>query len=163
MTRFIIQTYKIPTMNVFALTIEYFIWSGKIVPYISQVLSRLPSYLNMPNLEVTVEYREKFMQAINTFLYQLVFDPVNQTLRPLNDYPDNMGPDDYPYAGKFVGNERARQIALGNVNVQTGEVVDTFDPETYKVFVNVLLVQLFLHILWFSSAGHVFTLMALKK
>uniref|UniRef100_A0A0P4W1D1 Exonuclease 1 n=1 Tax=Scylla olivacea TaxID=85551 RepID=A0A0P4W1D1_SCYOL len=99
---------------------------------IFNVLSKLPSYLNMPNLEVTQEYREKFMQAINTFLYQLVFDPINQTLRPLSDYPDDMGPNDYPYAGKFVGHEKARQIALGNVNVQTGEVVDHFDPETFK-------------------------------
>lgn len=88
----------------------------------------------MPNLEVTQEYREKFVQAINTFLYQLVFDPISQTLRPLSDYPDGTGPGDYPYAGKFVGHERARQIALGNVNVQTGEVVDHFDPETFKVF-----------------------------
>ncbi|XP_045113559.1 exonuclease 1-like isoform X2 [Portunus trituberculatus] len=99
---------------------------------IYNVLSKLPSYLNMPNLEVTQEYREKFMQAINTFLYQLVFDPISQTLRPLSDYPDGMGPNDYPYAGKFVGHERARQIALGNVNVQTGEVVDHFDPEIFK-------------------------------
>lgn len=99
---------------------------------IYNVLCRVPSYLNMPNLEVTQEYREKFMQAINTFLYQLVFDPVSQTLRPLNQYPDNMGPEDFPYAGKFVGHERALQIALGNVNVRTGEIVDTFDPNTFK-------------------------------
>lgn len=98
-----------------------------------QVLCRVPSYLNMHNLEVTKEYREKFMQAINTFLYQLVFDPISKTLRPLNQYPDNLGPEDFPYAGKFVGHERALQIALGNVNVQTGEVVDNFDPNTFKV------------------------------
>ncbi|XP_047492578.1 exonuclease 1-like [Penaeus chinensis] len=100
-------------------------------PDIHNVLCKLPSYLKMPHLEVTKEYRDGFMQAKNTFLYQLVFDPVERTLRPLQEYPEGKGPEDYPYAGRFVGHERALQIALGNVNVQTGEKVDDFCPETY--------------------------------
>lgn len=62
-----------------------------------------------------------------------MFDPISRQLRPLNDYPDDTGPDDYPYAGKFVGHEKAQQIALGNINVQTGEVVGYFSPDTYQV------------------------------
>lgn len=100
-------------------------------PDIHNVLCKLPSYLKMPHLEVTTEYRDGFMQAKNTFLYQLVFDPLERILRPLQEYPEGKGPEDYPYAGKFVGHERALQIALGNVNVQTGEKVDDFCPETY--------------------------------
>lgn len=107
----------------------------------------------MPNLEVTQEYREKFMQAINTFLYQLVFDPISQTLRPLNHYPDNMGPEDFPYAGKFIGHERALQIALGNVNVRTGEVVDNFDPKTFKVILCMVIVKFNTSTLIFRSGN----------
>ncbi|XP_042233541.1 exonuclease 1-like isoform X2 [Homarus americanus] len=101
-------------------------------PDIHNALCKLPMYLKMPQLEVTKEYRDGFVNALNTFLYQLVFDPISRTLRPLIDYPDDKGPEDFPYAGKFIGHERALQIALGNVNVQTGEVVGNFDPETYK-------------------------------
>ncbi|XP_063597433.1 exonuclease 1-like [Penaeus indicus] len=100
-------------------------------PDVHNVLCKLPSYLKMPHLEVTKEYRDGFMQAKNTFLYQLVFDPVERILRPLQEYPEGKGPEDYPYAGRFVGHERALQIALGNVNVQSGEKVDDFSPETY--------------------------------
>lgn len=73
------------------------------------------------------------MQALNTFLYQLVFDPITRKLCPLTSYPDELGPDDFPYAGKFIGHECALQIALGNINVQTGDVVDNYSPETYEV------------------------------
>ena len=64
-----------------------------------------------------------------------MFDPIDRQLKPLTDYPDGMGPDDYPYAGKFLGHDRGLQVALGNVNVQTGETVDNFDPECFKVCV----------------------------
>ncbi|XP_045606109.1 exonuclease 1 [Procambarus clarkii] len=101
-------------------------------PDIYNALCKLPSYLRMPHLEVTKEYRDNFVKARNTFLYQLVFDPIDRILRPLNDYPDDLEPEDLPYAGKFIGHERALQIALGNINVQTGEVVGNFSPETYK-------------------------------
>ncbi|KAK3875923.1 hypothetical protein Pcinc_019241 [Petrolisthes cinctipes] len=101
-------------------------------PDLHNALCKLPSYLKMPHLEVNKKYRDGFIQAINTFLYQLVFDPITRQLRPLNEYPDDTGPDDYPYAGKFIGHEKALQIALGNVNVQTGAVVGNFSPETYK-------------------------------
>ncbi|XP_064085040.1 exonuclease 1-like [Macrobrachium nipponense] len=101
-------------------------------PDLHNVLCKLPSYLKMPQLEVTQEYRDGFIKARNTFLYQLVFDPIERLLKPLNDYPDGTGPGDFPYAGKFIGHDRALQVALGNVNVQTGETVDNFDPECYQ-------------------------------
>ncbi|KAK7067479.1 Rad2 nuclease, partial [Halocaridina rubra] len=101
-------------------------------PDIHSALCKLPSYLKMPQLEVSEEYRDGFLKARNTFLYQLIFDPVNRKLKPLNAYPDGMGSEDYPYAGKFIGHERAMQIAVGNINVQSGEVVDYFNPDKYK-------------------------------
>ncbi|XP_071530955.1 uncharacterized protein [Panulirus ornatus] len=101
-------------------------------PDIHSVLCKLPSYLKMPQLEVTQEYRDGFIKARNTFLYQLVFDPIDRILRPLNDYPDGNEAEDFPYAGKFIGHKQALQIALGNVNVQTGEIVNHFSPDTSK-------------------------------
>ena len=87
----------------------------------------------MPSLEVNQEYRDGFMKAVNTFKHQLVFDPLARKLRPLTDYPEGKDADDFPYAGKFIGHERGEQIALGNVNVQTGEVVDNYNPLHAKV------------------------------
>ena len=50
------------------------------------VLPKIPSYLNMHQLNVTSEYIDGFIQADQTFMYQLVFDPRSRKLRPLNDY-----------------------------------------------------------------------------
>ncbi|KAL7645495.1 UNVERIFIED_CONTAM: hypothetical protein RMT77_003881 [Armadillidium vulgare] len=101
-------------------------------PDVYTALCKLPVNLKMPQLEVTLEYRENFMKAINTLLHQLVFDPLSHTLKPLTPYPQGIGHEDMPYCGPFFGHERAYQIALGNVDVQTGETVDDFDPLNFK-------------------------------
>ena len=61
-----------------------------------QVLKKLPTYLRMPSLEVTEEYREGFMRAVNTVLHQLVFCPRERKLRPLNE------PEGQWQTGNFV-------------------------------------------------------------
>ncbi|XP_069943927.1 exonuclease 1 isoform X2 [Cherax quadricarinatus] len=122
----------LPSLHGIGLAKAYKFFNVTSNPDINNALCKLPSYLKMPHLEVSQEYRDNFIKARNTFLHQLVFDPIQRILRPLNDYPEGMDAVDYPYAGKFVGHERALQIALGNVNVQTGEVADNFSPETYK-------------------------------
>ncbi|CAL4065400.1 unnamed protein product, partial [Meganyctiphanes norvegica] len=98
-------------------------------PDVYNALCKLPSYLKMPHLEVSQEYREGFIKARNTFLHQLVFDPMTRLLKPLTDYPEGKCAENFPYAGEFIGHERALQIALGNVNVQSGKTVDNFDPD----------------------------------
>lgn len=53
------------------------------------------------NITVPEEYIEGFTRANNTFLYQLVFDPVNRKLVPLNAYGDDIDPETLTYAGRY--------------------------------------------------------------
>ena len=59
-------------------------------PDLKNVLRKIPAYLKMPQTIVTEEYIERFIRANNTFLYQLVFDPVTKKERlfdkPLNNH-----------------------------------------------------------------------------
>lgn len=57
-------------------------------------------YLKM-NISVSEEYIQGFIRANNTFLYQLVFDPVRRKLVPLNAYEDDIDPETLVYAGKY--------------------------------------------------------------
>lgn len=66
-----------------------------------QVIRKIPSILRMSNLVVPDDYVEGFFRAENTFLYQLVFDPLQRKLLPLNPYPDDLDPKDLDYAGPY--------------------------------------------------------------
>lgn len=57
-------------------------------------------YLKM-NVIVTEEYIEGFQRANNTFLYQLVYDPLECKLCPLNPYPPETDPEKMTYAGLY--------------------------------------------------------------
>lgn len=57
-------------------------------------------YLKM-NLVVPEEYVEGFVRANNTFLHQLVFDPVQRKVVPLNPYPEHTDPASLSYAGLY--------------------------------------------------------------
>jgi len=66
-------------------------------------------YLKM-NITVSEEYIQGFTRANNTFLYQLVFDPVNRKLVPLNAYADDIDPETLLYAGRYpFGIETGRE------------------------------------------------------
>ncbi|KRZ69166.1 Translation initiation factor IF-2, mitochondrial, partial [Trichinella papuae] len=86
---------------------------------IRKALPKIPSYLNMPNLEVNESYIERFIEAENAFLYQLVFDPRKKQLVSLNAYPDGMNASDFPYAGLVFEKHVAIQIARGMINPHT--------------------------------------------
>lgn len=60
----------------------------------------MSQYLKM-NLVVPEEYIEGFTRANNTFLYQLVFDPVRRKIVPLNPYPEHMDVGTLNYAGLY--------------------------------------------------------------
>ncbi|ESO01888.1 hypothetical protein HELRODRAFT_106350 [Helobdella robusta] len=98
-----------------------------------QVLKRLPMILKMPSLVVTDDYINNFFKAENTFLYQLVFDPLRRKLLPLNAYPAHVLRLDMSYAGPSMSDEEALQIALGNVNVNDGSTMAHYDPDDDKV------------------------------
>lgn len=57
-------------------------------------------YLKM-SLVVPEQYIEGFVRANNTFLYQLVFDPVRRKVVPLNPYPEHIDPTTLSYAGLY--------------------------------------------------------------
>uniref|UniRef100_A0A452H675 Exonuclease 1 n=1 Tax=Gopherus agassizii TaxID=38772 RepID=A0A452H675_9SAUR len=97
-------------------------------PDIIKVIKKIGQYLKM-NITVSEEYIEGFIRANNTFLYQLVFDPVKRKLVPLNAYDDNVDPETLLYAGRHIGDDTAFQIALGNKDIDTMEQIDDYNPE----------------------------------
>lgn len=66
---------------------------------VAQVIRKMAQYLKM-NLAVPEQYIEGFIRANNTFLYQLVFDPISRKAVPLNPYPDHISGDTLTYAGR---------------------------------------------------------------
>ncbi|GAB1601260.1 exonuclease 1-like [Argonauta hians] len=95
-----------------------------------QLLRKIPSYLNK-SLNVPNEYIEGFIRAENTFLYQLVFDPLSRRLVPLNPYPEDIAPDDLKYAGTYVPQSEAFQVALGNIDLHSRQKMVHFNPDTH--------------------------------
>lgn len=69
--------------------------------FFQQLLKKMPSTLKMPSLQVSVDYIDGFIRAENSFLYQLVFDPLKRKLVPLNPYPDDVDPTELYYAGPY--------------------------------------------------------------
>ncbi|CAJ1066493.1 exonuclease 1 [Xyrichtys novacula] len=97
-------------------------------PDILKVVRKMGQYLKM-NLVVPEEYVEGFIKANNTFLYQLVFDPIRRKVVPLNPYPKHIDPATLTYAGINLGDEKGLQMAMGNVDINTMEKIDDFSPD----------------------------------
>ncbi|NXB48354.1 EXO1 Exonuclease, partial [Leucopsar rothschildi] len=97
-------------------------------PDIIKVIKKMGQYLKT-NITVSEEYIQGFTRANNTFLYQLVFDPVNRKLVPLNAYGDDIDPEALTYAGRHVGDDTAFQIAIGNIDINTMEQIDNYNPD----------------------------------
>ncbi|XP_019737800.1 exonuclease 1 isoform X1 [Hippocampus comes] len=100
-------------------------------PDILKVIKKMGQYLKM-DLAVPEEYIEGFVRANQTFLYQLVFDPVSRKIVPLNPYADDINPATLSYAGVPVGEDTALQMALGNLDINTMEKIDDFNPDNPK-------------------------------
>lgn len=60
----------------------------------------MPKVLKKPSLEIPETYLVKFVEAENTFLHQIVFDPKLRKRVPLTPYPRDACSLDYPYCGK---------------------------------------------------------------
>ncbi|XP_019065965.1 exonuclease 1 isoform X2 [Fukomys damarensis] len=98
-------------------------------PDIVKVIKKIGHYLKM-NITVPEDYIKGFIRANNTFLYQLVFDPVKRKLVPLNAYEDDIDPETLTYAGQYIDDSTALQIALGNKDINTFEQIDDYNPDT---------------------------------
>ncbi|CAL8298138.1 unnamed protein product [Merluccius merluccius] len=97
-------------------------------PDILTVIRKMGQYLKM-SVTVPEEYLQGFVKADNTFLYQLVFDPLRRKVVPLNPYPDHLDPGTLDYAGLNKGDEKGYQMALGNLDLHTMERIDDFNPD----------------------------------
>lgn len=102
-------------------------------PNIRATLPKLPSYLKMPALCVGEQYVEDFLKAENTFRHQLVFCPIRNELVPLSPYDPNVDPTDMTYAGQQLPKEQAFDIAVGNIDVNTGQKIDNYYPKDGKI------------------------------
>ncbi|XP_003474345.2 exonuclease 1 isoform X1 [Cavia porcellus] len=98
-------------------------------PDIVKVIKKIGHYLKM-NITVPEDYIKGFIRANNTFLYQLVFDPIKRKLVPLNAYEDDIDPKTLTYAGQYIDDAIALQIALGNKDINTFEQIDDYNPDT---------------------------------
>ncbi|XP_069464243.1 exonuclease 1 [Ambystoma mexicanum] len=97
-------------------------------PDIIKVIKKIGQYLKM-NITVPDDYIAGFIRANNTFLYQLVFDPLNRKLVPLNPYAEDIDPEILDYAGRNIGDHAAFQIAIGNKDINTMEQIDNYNPD----------------------------------
>ncbi|VFV45581.1 exonuclease 1 [Lynx pardinus] len=97
-------------------------------PDIVKVIKKIGHYLKM-NITVPEDYIKGFIRANNTFLYQLVFDPIKRKLIPLNAYEDDIDPETLSYAGQYFDDSIALQIALGNKDINTFEQIDNYNPD----------------------------------
>lgn len=97
-------------------------------PDILKVIRKMGQYLKM-NLVVPEEYVEGFIKANNTFLYQLVFDPIQRKVVPLNPYAEHIDPDTLSYAGINLGDDKGLQMAIGNLDINTLKKIDDFSPD----------------------------------
>ena len=113
-------------------------WLKVTNPDLRNVLRKIPAYLKMPQVAVTQDYIEKFIKANNTFLYQLVFDPVTRKEKPLTPYPADLREniESLTYCGSYSPPDIAAQMALGNMNIRSQRQVDNFDPDMTEIILH---------------------------
>lgn len=89
------------------------------------LLPKLATYLKSARLvgKVTEEYINGFETAESTFKHHIVYDPVNQKLRPLEPYPRFKSSSDFPMAGKRFHSALAKELTHGNIDL------DSLNPE----------------------------------
>ncbi|KAF5284970.1 hypothetical protein FQR65_LT13359 [Abscondita terminalis] len=97
---------------------------------IYKLLPRLPNYLNLSKLVVTTDYVENFKLADATIKHQVIYDPVERKLKPLTDpFKSNTDPKYLKNAGEIGDSAKAFQMALGNIDPISKNVLDSWDPD----------------------------------
>lgn len=81
------------------------------------------------NIKIPSEYRDQFMDADRMFQYQPVYDPLTRQIIPLNKIPD----PNLPVLVSKLTNDQAYQLALGNIDPISLEVMDDWDPDIQMV------------------------------
>jgi len=74
---------------------------------------------------VPIDYEERFLKAELVFKYQLVFDPKQRKVVPLNevDETEDLSVEYLSYAGPPLDDSKALSIALGNIDPISGEQI----------------------------------------
>lgn len=90
------------------------------------LLPKLPTYLKSDKLigKVTPEYIEGFINAETTFMYHIVYDPINERLVPLTPYPKGLSASDFPLAGRKFHSSEAKDLVKGKIKL------DNLNPDT---------------------------------
>lgn len=71
-----------------------------------------------------------FMMADAIFRHQIIFNPFTKKLEPLFDpHIAGTNPEYCKYAGEIYEQEKAYQVALGNLHPSTFEKLDDWDPK----------------------------------
>lgn len=66
-----------------------------------------------------------------TFCHMTVFDPITRKLVPLNDYDSTTNMQYCRNAGALFDNAQALQLAMGNLNPLTMEIIDDYNVDTF--------------------------------
>ncbi|XP_065833500.1 exonuclease 1-like [Oscarella lobularis] len=66
--------------------------------------------------KVPEDYAEEFEKADMTFLYQVVFDPIEETRKPLNELPDGLQEEELTFSGMYFSPRKSKQISYGKMN-----------------------------------------------
>lgn len=89
------------------------------------------------NVKIPSEYRDQFMDADRMFRYQPVYNPCTRETIPLNEILD----PSVPVLISKLSNSQAYQLALGNIDPISLEVMDNWDPDnnTVRIYLHVLI------------------------
>ncbi|XP_043503386.1 exonuclease 1 [Polistes fuscatus] len=103
---------------------------------IYNALTNLGYCLKMRSLDVSKEYRDNFIKAFITFKHQLVFCPLQRKQVRLNPPTADVSEEQLHYAGDEIDPDKALQLAYGNCDPFTFEMLHDFDPDIKKKFNN---------------------------
>lgn len=93
------------------------------------LLPKVPSYLGLSKIAVDEDYIEGFLRAEATFKYMFVYDPFQRKMIRLNEFDDENELNNCINAGDEIDDDKAYQLALGNVDPRTFKTVADFDPK----------------------------------
>lgn len=71
------------------------------------------------------------------FLYQPIYDPLSRKIKPLNEIPDSQK----CLLSSKLTNSEAFQLAIGNVDPITLQVMDNWNPDVKKASCKLLFLK----------------------
>lgn len=95
-----------------------------------RALDKIPSYLNMRQLNVTDEYKENVLKALATFMHMVVYDPRQRKQVRLNDIEEIGTEIQYcSNSGELLDDEQSLDLAIGNFNPFSMKRLSDWHPD----------------------------------